>query len=169
MILSRIILVTALLLPSAATAADQDNRKALAEELVSIMQPEKMVNQTMEQVSAVMKQQMQSMDIPASMKAETDRMAQEMMAYVKEKLDWSKLKPQYVDMYADVFTEDELRQVVTFYKSPGGQAFLNKTPQLMQRSMAMMQGVLSDLPQRMQEMAQKIKNDAEATRDQPKQ
>ncbi|MEA3213535.1 MAG: uncharacterized protein QOE70_6592 [Chthoniobacter sp.] len=43
---------------------------------------------------------------------------------------WLKLKPEYVKAYADVFTEEELRALIAFYKSPTGQTFLDKTPDL---------------------------------------
>jgi uncharacterized protein len=71
-------------------------------------------------------------------------------------------------MYADVFTEDELRQVVAFYKSPGGQAFLDKTPQLMQRSIAMMQGLMADIMPHLQEMTSKMQKQIDEKRQQEK-
>jgi hypothetical protein len=160
------LLVLALFIP-AGLASDMDKR-ALAEELMAVMHPEKMIDQAMQQVSAIAQQQMQAMNIPADMKSSSDQMNQEMMTYVREKLDWAKLKPQFVDMYADVFTEDELRQVVTFYKSPGGQALLSKMPQLMQRSMTMMQGLMADLPAHMQEMTAKMKKQIEEKQKQEK-
>ena len=152
MFVTRMLLVLALFIP-AGLASDIE----VVEELMAVMHPEKMIDQAMQQVSAIAQQQMQAMNIPADMKSSSDQMNQEMMTYVREKLDWAKLKPQFVDMYADVFTEDELRQVVTFYKSPGGQALLSKMPQLMQRSMTMMQGLMADLPAHMQEMTAKMK------------
>ncbi|MGA3026293.1 MAG: DUF2059 domain-containing protein [Bryobacteraceae bacterium] len=155
----RILVLAALLIP-AGLASDQD-RRALAEELMTVMHPEKLVDQAIQQVSSMMQQQIRSMKVPADAQASADQMSQEMMSYVREKLDWAKLRPQFVDMYADVFTEDELRQVVAFYKSPGGQAFLSKSPQLMQRSMVMMQGQMADLPARMQEMTAKIQKQIE--------
>jgi hypothetical protein len=150
----RMLVLVALCIP-AGLASDQDKR-ALVEEMLTVTKPEKMMDQAMQQASAMMQHQMQAMNVPADMKPKADQMSQEMMSYVKEKLDWATLKPQFVEIYMDVFTEDELRSVVTFYKSPAGQALLNKMPQLMQRTMTMMQAQMADLPQRMQEMAAKL-------------
>jgi hypothetical protein len=155
----RMLVLAALFLP-AGLASDQDKR-ALVEEMLTVTHPEKMMDQAMQQVSAMTQQQLQAMNVPADAKPLADQMSAEMMTYVREKLDWTKLKPQFVDIYMDVFTEDELRQVVTFYKSPGGQALLNKMPQLMQRSMVMMQGLMADLPAHMQEMTAKMQKQIE--------
>jgi hypothetical protein len=43
---------------------------------------------------------------------------------------WLKLKPAYVKAYAEVLSADELRALIAFYKSPIGQAYLDKMPEL---------------------------------------
>ncbi|MGD0620352.1 MAG: DUF2059 domain-containing protein [Bryobacteraceae bacterium] len=165
MFLARIIVVLALFIP-AGLAADQDKR-ALAEEVLTLTHPEKMIDQIMDQMSNMVHQQMQGMNVPDDKKALVDQVAQEEMSYIREKLDWAKLKPAYVDIYADIFTEEELRQVADFYKSPGGQAFLNKMPQVVQRSMTMAQGLMADLPSHLEEMTNKLKKQLEE-QDKPK-
>lgn len=49
---------------------------------------------------------------------------------------WLKLKPKYVKAYAEVYSADELRALITFFKSPAGQTYLEKTPELNRRLMA---------------------------------
>ncbi len=166
MIAVRILLVAALFVP-ASVAAEHDKR-ALADELLTVMRSEKLIDQVMQQVSASTQQQMSAMNVPPEMKAASEQMNKELMTYLRQTLDWTKLKPQFVDMYADVFSEDELRQVLVFYKSPAGQAFLDKTPQLMQRSVTMMQGLMADVMPHIQEITGKFQKQIEEQQKQEK-
>ena len=47
-----------------------------------------------------------------------------------------KLQPAYVTAYAEVFSADELRALITFFRSPAGQAYLDKSPELDRKLMA---------------------------------
>lgn len=48
---------------------------------------------------------------------------------------------QFVRLYMDNFSEDELRQISAFYKTPVGQKSLQKLPELMQQGAAIGQQV----------------------------
>jgi hypothetical protein len=77
-------------------------------------------------------------NMPANASGQTDKML-DMMA---QELSWDKMKEDYITLYADTFTEEELKGVIAFYKSPAGQAFLKKQPELMKRSMEMSQKLM---------------------------
>jgi len=48
---------------------------------------------------------------------------------VATKYDWNKLQTEYENVYFDLYTEEELNGILTFYKSPIGKALLAKTPE----------------------------------------
>jgi len=48
----------------------------------------------------------------------------------------SDMGQEFVRLYTASFTEDELKQVIAFYKTPVGQKALQKMPELMQQGMA---------------------------------
>lgn len=47
----------------------------------------------------------------------------------------AELEPRIIEIYADTFTEDELKQYIRFYKTPAGQKLLEKSPELSARGM----------------------------------
>jgi hypothetical protein len=57
-----------------------------------------------------------------------------MSKLLTEALAWDKLKPEYIKLYTEAYSESELDDLVTFYKSPTGQALATKTPALMAKS-----------------------------------
>lgn len=65
-------------------------------------------------------------------------------------------------MYVDVYTEDELRGLNDFYRSPLGQKFIEKTPEIMEASTQMTLEML-------QEFIPKLKAMQEERRQQRKQ
>ena len=163
MFAARILIAVALFLPGVAMAADQDKR-ALIEEIMVLTRSDAMSGQARQQVSALIQKTLQSMDVPDGLRPATDQMAQDLVSYFNEKLQWEKLKPRIADIYMDVFTEDELRQLVDFYRSPVGQTFLAKAPQISQRRAALLQDLMADLPARLDEMAAKMRKEAEEKR-----
>lgn len=58
---------------------------------------------------------------------------------LSKEMSWDALKEDYVTIYAETYSEEELKGLIEFYKSPIGQAFTKKQPELMKRSMVLMQ------------------------------
>ena len=48
-------------------------------------------------------------------------------------LTWDSLKAQYADLYAGAFSEDELRELAEFYRTPVGQKMALSAPALMRQ------------------------------------
>ena len=66
-----------------------------------------------------------------------DTVPAKFIAVVREELNWEKLKPMHVQLYRDTFEQEEIDGLLSFYRSPAGQAFVNKMPLVMQKAMAM--------------------------------
>ncbi|NJL30029.1 MAG: DUF2059 domain-containing protein [Thermoanaerobaculia bacterium] len=87
-----------------------------------------------------------------------------MMDLVAQELDWEKVKGDYISLYAETFTEEEMAGILAFYKSPAGKAFVEKQPALMQRSMELSQRMMMSIMPKIQAMTKNLpKPAAEAT------
>jgi len=90
-------------------------------------------------------------------------MMNKVVAQVEERMSWDKLKPEYMKVYADVFSEEEITGIVAFYKTPIGHAMLDKMPLLMSKSMEISQrrmaGLMPEIQRQMQEVMQKSKGE----------
>jgi uncharacterized protein len=60
-------------------------------------------------------------------------------AMLREEMTWDKLRPVYVQIYQESFTQEEIDGLIAFYESPAGFAFVEKMPFVMQKSMSIMQ------------------------------
>ncbi|GAC1309706.1 MAG: hypothetical protein NVSMB24_25590 [Mucilaginibacter sp.] len=63
-------------------------------------------------------------------------------AFMNKYLPQEAFKAQFVKMYAELFTESELNQLIAFYNSPLGKKITSKLPDLMQEAALLDQQIL---------------------------
>jgi hypothetical protein len=73
---------------------------------------------------------------------------------MKDQLSWAKFEPMYLRLYQQTFTEEEVKTMLEFYKTPGGQALISKMPLLMDNLMREMASMLADVKPKMQSIQQ---------------
>jgi hypothetical protein len=128
-----------------------------------------MVKPVFEQVELMMEQQFDQSDAPEESRPILKKYTGKMMKILEEELSWEKMKDDYVDIYVRTYTEDEIRAIADFYKTPAGQAFIEKMPKLMQEAMALsqrsMQGYMHKIEQLSSEMAKELEEAQERSND----
>lgn len=152
-----------------AQASPPDPQKtALIEDLFRVTRTEDLIAQMMEQIKTAAPAQLASTFGPQAaaltQTPEYKAFLEKVFALYAGELNWQKLEPQYIQLYDSAFTKEDLAQIVAFYKSPAGQSFINKMPELMKAGMAIsQQAVLNVGPQAQQLMAEftaSVKNKA---------
>lgn len=58
---------------------------------------------------------------------------------IRAEFNWTSLKPLFIPIYQETFDQQEVDDLIAFYQTPSGQAFVNKTPLIAQRSSLLMQ------------------------------
>jgi len=89
-----------------------------------------------------------------------------MVAWLKKYMTWPAMEPQLTQLYASNFTEEELKSMAAFYRSPAGQKAVQKMPEMMQRT-AMIGAQLSqphaeELKKQMSARAEELQKKQEA-------
>jgi len=121
------------------------------EELLTVMRLEKTMQDAMAMVKKMMAQNMASMsNSSAENAAKTTAMQGKLFALVEQEMGWQKVKPAMVEIYADSLTPDEVKGITDFYKSPAGQAFLDKQPAIMEKTVAWQQKMMAGLMPKIQ-------------------
>ena len=67
-------------------------------------------------------------------------------------LTWDNIKSEYIKLFVDIYTIDELKGLVQFYKSPAGQSLIKKQPIIMQKSMMISQSKIQKLIPKLKKM-----------------
>ena len=155
-----VLALTCLLTLSSVFSADAPPSEASIKQLLEAGQAHEMVDAMFAQMDAFMKQTMQQaaqgQQLSPKIQKDIEKRHNETMASVKELLDWNKLEPMYVRVYQKSFTQQEVDGMIAFYKTPIGQAVLNKMPVVLQNTMAEVQQMMQPMVQRMQRMQQEV-------------
>ncbi len=139
--------LAAVLFLTPARGADTKATSATVNELLGIIQIEKIMTNMAAQNDAMLmqsvKQAIASRNLSPEQQARVQKAAQEVATTMHEELSPEKLKAMTAEIYSDAFTEEEVRAIITFYKTPAGKTMLEKQPVIMQNLMAAMQKKMS--------------------------
>lgn len=124
------LLLPLLCLPLAARA-DEATHKAKAEEMLTILHLDRMVNgvmqNAMQQTSALTAQRYGG-SVPPAAAAQLSDFQKKLAGLLEPQIGWAAIKPEYVKIFMTQFPEEQLDTMLTFYKSPAGKALVEKLP-----------------------------------------
>lgn len=146
---------------SAAEAPAMDSRAAAAK-LLDVLEMDKNFDAAMQQAVQMQSGMLDQMDMSAEEKEAAQKGMEKSMQPVLDKFSWENMKGMFVDIYAEVFTAEELQGIVEFYESPEGQKFVQKQPQLMQVTMQKMQALMAEMMPEIQKEMEQLVEEVEA-------
>ena len=116
-----VVLVAALLALGAGRAAAQETlRHEMALQLLEAMRVPEQIQASL--ATAVATQVRLNPDVPG--------LQQALREFLGRYVTWAALRDDYAELYAGAFSEEELREMTAFYRSPAGQKLAAATPQL---------------------------------------
>jgi hypothetical protein len=161
-----VLLCSANLVWSAPTDPASD---ASIEEYLEVSNARALLEGMKQQVGGFIKNSMQQASagkpITPERQAILDHMVQQMSDQVAETLSWDSLKPMYMRVFHDSFSQSEIEGIIKFYKTPAGKAMINKLPLVMQNVMHEMQAVVKPMQQKILEIQRQAEQQIEATED----
>jgi hypothetical protein len=116
----------------------------LAGEFVSIMHVQSNFDSMKSKMGALLTPQKPA-GIPQDAWDKVSKQSQQTMKSVFDAMTWEKMRPMYVSIYAETFTPEELQGLIAFYKTPVGQKWIEKQPQLQTEIMLKSQAMIKDL------------------------
>jgi len=113
--------VLALGLIANTSQADDASHKAAVQELFKVMH----MDETMaKSIDAMLDQQVKQNPVLARFRAV-------MSAFLQKHMSWESIEPEMAKIYMQEFTEEEIKDMTAFYKTPLGQKVVTRTPIMM--------------------------------------
>jgi uncharacterized protein len=125
-------------------AAQEMTKQAKIERMLTLSHVDRMMDQMMEQIKTITSSQLPA-NVTPEQRAKVEETTTKIMDLVKQRLSWDKMRPEYVKLYSDTYSDEEVNGILAFYESSAGQAMLEKMPELMAKSMALAQAQMSDI------------------------
>ena len=150
-----LVLVASISLRAAEDAATMEERRALAEEFLTVTRQEQQLKtgfQAMRDMQRNMVPQMleaRGVVLTAEQESRQKELAELTMRAVEEEMSWEKMRPIMLDAYAGTFSADEMRQLIAFFRSPAGQIYLDKTPLVQKAMLSSIQALALNLQKRL--------------------
>jgi len=146
--------------------ADDASKQAKVRELFALLHVEHISDQirssVMNQTAGIPKQ-LFGPDISPANKAKFDVLQEKILQTVDAQVGWRVLEPQYVRLYTDAYTEEEINGIVAFYKTPAGAAMIAKSPELSAKSIQLVQSKMAAVQPQLKQMVEDFVRDTKPT------
>ena len=150
--MSRTTALCALVLFPFALLAQTESHIEAAKELLSVTNARESAEQGFDQVYPLFNSMSQDYPLSDEHRKALAEDTQETMEFIKRELNWSVLEPRLVEVYVDIYSEDELRGLIEFYRSPLGQRFIEKTPEIRKANAQVTLELMRELLPKLREM-----------------
>lgn len=149
--------------------AGPTKQEQLAAEYLTISNVSKQVDEVRAQMKESIVSQLDQLPIPPE---KLQGLKDQTVAIVDEDMQWDNMKGEYIALYADTFTVEELQEILRFSKSPVGQKLNEKMPVLIEKSIGIgqkhSQQAAMRVRQAVQDFAQQQKAEMDQQADQQK-
>jgi uncharacterized protein len=161
--IKQLVLAAAIVLSAGPVLAEPAS-EASVERLFAIIKPESTLDAMFVGAEQMMRQALQQVTTGKALTSEQQRMMDSVpakfVAFMRSEYTWEKMKPQYVQLYRETFSQEEIDGLVTFYESKPGQALVDKMPIVLQKSFAISQAQMQALMPKMRAAIEEAVRDA---------
>lgn len=151
--LDAFVLCLILLLPFSAFG---DQQTELAEEFMELTHVNKMMAQVEAQVLQMQDQILAQMQIPEGKEEEAAKFQKEVHETVVKIMDFEQMRTEYIDLFTSMYTEEELLEMIRFFRSPAGQSMLEKQSMVIQQALEISQNRVGMLIPELQRMTEEF-------------
>lgn len=136
--------------------ADELTKAQKIEEYLRLTKVDESLKQALDlnykQIKSGLLQQIFGLNLNASQQKQIDELTTELNQLVGEGLSWEKLKPEYVKLMAEMFSEEELDDLLQFYRSKTGKALIAKSPEMMTKASSISQMRMAEMTPQIQKL-----------------
>ena len=162
--MKKILLALALVFPF--TVSAQENKEAdNLDELFELMNMDSMVETMHDQMQSIYTEVEKDFNISSEELAINQKYREQMTNIMKKEMSWQAMKVDLKQIYLQNFTENEIADMIIFYKSSTGQSVLRTMPVVMQESMKLGQAMAQKTLPKLQALSERKQQERQELRD----
>ena len=135
-----------------------DEKSDLAEKVMMLTNMNKMLEHTKKQVIQMQAEMIEQFDIPEDKKGDALEFQRKLTDKTFEIMSFDKMYHEYVKLFTEIYTVDELKGMISFYESPVGQSMIEKQPLIMNKAMKLSQERMKILIPEIKRMTEEFKS-----------
>ena len=110
-------------------------------------------------MDAMSRQQLAGVTLDPDQQKSYNEFRQKIVSLLRSSATWKALEPDFVKLYSDAYTEDEIDGILAFYRTPVGRKMLAKTPALTEQSIAVSQRRMAELTPKIQALVDQFQRE----------
>ena len=130
-----VLILLALMASVPAFAQDANQARLVAEELLVLNNVDANAQRMLKQVKDLQMAQLKELGLSQEKTGEVETLQARLFEILEAELSWDSMKEEYIDIYTQVFTLEELQALLEFTRSEMGRRINEKMPLLMEKSM----------------------------------
>ncbi len=142
---------TLLCLAFAMSTIAHADTKEKAIELMTVLEIRKNIDASIEQVMNFSNRMIESQGLSPEEEAVAKAVSEDSLKATFGAMEEMQWESMFADIYANVFSEDEIQGLIDFYHTPLGIKLLEKQPELMAATMQKMQGEMGKMMPKIQQ------------------
>lgn len=155
--MNKVVLVLFVVFFSGFTLANEGAKKQKLDELLTLMNADALIDSIYSQMDQMIMGLEQHLGVKPSEKAIFNEHSNKTTQIIKQEMSWEKMKGPMIDIYMKHYTESEIADMVTFYKTETGQSMIKKMPLVMNDTMMMSQSLMKDMMPKIQQLSIELK------------
>ena len=109
-----------------------------------------------ERLDALAKQQLAGATLDADQKKAYDTYREKAVTLLRESASWKALEPDFIKLYSNAYSEEEIDGILAFYRTPVGRTMLAKMPELTEQTIALSQSRMAELAPKIQVLVEEL-------------
>ncbi|AWF81096.1 hypothetical protein BTJ40_09870 [Microbulbifer sp. A4B17] len=141
-----------------------ESKRESVEELLEVSNAEAMLDTIYAQMDQMLSGMSGQLGVRPSEQKLFDQHMKEVIALMKEEMNWQKIKEPMIEVYLKHYSEEEVQDMLTFFRTETGQSMLVKMPAVMNDSMVISQQMVQGFMPKLREISLAFKADLEEQR-----
>jgi uncharacterized protein len=148
-------LVLGVIVAGFAANAQELTKQGKIERILALTNADATVNQIFSQIKTMVASQAPSGATPEQI-AKAQEIQDKLLDLIKGRISWDKIRPQYLRIYDETFSVEEIDGIFAFYESPAGRAMLEKMPSLISKAMTVAQSQMADIMPEIERISKEV-------------
>jgi uncharacterized protein len=154
--MKNILIIFLIFLSPITVYAEEGVDKATVEELLEVTNVKSIVDTMYFEIDQMLEGLAAQLGISEEEQPIFDKYIAKVNAAVKEQISWEKMKDPMIELYKKHYTQKEIKDILSFYKTDTGKSLVKKMPLVMQDSIQLSQSMFKMTLPKIQEFAEEL-------------
>lgn len=135
------------------------SKKESVEELLVLTKAETVIDTVYGQMDQMFKNMGKQLGVKPHEQEMFDKFMSKMASLMKEEMSWDKMKGPMIEVYLKHYTEKEIQDMITFYKSESGRSMMSKQADVAKDTMMLRQKMVESFLPKVMKLSREMEAD----------